>query len=123
MKLLKTGAMVALLTACYSYAAAQGTPLPVNEPDHNKPKIFADLPERLNLKTADLEAALKLPVGASINAAIANGFTLTGTIISKSNPRDASVKSIVIKSAARKDATFTFTRITRQDGSISYIGR
>lgn len=123
MKLLKTTATLALLTACYLYAPAQGTPLPVNEPDYNKPKIFTDLPERLNLKLANLEAALDLPVGASVNTAIANGFTLNGTVVSKSNPADPSVKSIVIKSSTRKEATFTFTRITRQDGSTSYLGR
>lgn len=123
MKLLRTGALIALLTACYLTAPAQGTTLPVNEPDRAKPKIFADLPDRLTLRMADMEALLNLPVGSSVNATIAPGLILKGTVVSKSNPADASVKSVVISSIARRDATLTFSRITGKDGHVKYIGR
>lgn len=123
MKLLKTGAAIALLTACYLHSPAQGTTPPINEPNYNKPKIFADLPDKQNLNLADLEALLHLPVGTQVNTKIAAGFRLAGTVISKSDPIDASVKSVVIKSSNRQQATLTFTRTTKQDGSISYIGR
>lgn len=123
MKLLKTGALLALLTACYLSAPAQGLALPANEPDRNKPKIFADLPERLNLNLADLEALLNLPVGSPVHAVVAPGFTLRGTVISKSNPADASVKSVVVSSLARGNATLTFTRTTAKDGTVKYLGR
>lgn len=122
MKFLKTGAMAALLSVCCLEALAQTTP-PLNEPDYNKPKIFSDLPERLNLRTANAEALLSLPVGAQINVQLATGFTLAGTVTSVSNPADATVKSVVIKSTNRQGAAFTFTRISKADGSYTYAGR
>jgi hypothetical protein len=123
MKLLKTGAFIALLTVCYMQSAAQGSAPPVNEPDYNKPKLFSDLSDNLQLRLADMEALLNLPEGTQVSSTIAPGFTLVGNVVSKSNPADASVKSIVIKSTTRQGATLTFTRIKNEDGSFSYSGR
>ena len=123
MKSLKTGAFAALLTVCYLQSPAQGSVPPVNEPDHNKPKIFADLPDHLALRVTDLEALLNLPEGTNVNTNLAPGFLLNGIVISKSNPADVSSKSVVIKTMSRQGATLTFTRITNVDGSFSYTGR
>ncbi|GAA4728667.1 hypothetical protein [Flavisolibacter ginsenosidimutans] len=123
MKLLKTGALALLLTAACLHATAQTSKPPINEPNYNKPKVFADLPEKLSLRIADAEALLNLPVGTQVNAAVANGFPLVGTVVSKSSPSDLTVQSIVIRSAGRQNATFTFTRIKNADGSFSYKGR
>lgn len=123
MKFLKTSAVIALLTVCHLYPAAQGNTPPVNEPNYNKPKLFSDLPDNLNPRLTDLEALLNLPEGAQVNATIANGFPLVGTVVSKSNPADVSSKTVVIKSLTRQGATFTFTRIKNENGSFSYTGR
>jgi hypothetical protein len=123
MKFQRTSAFVALLTLCYWHSSAQVSTPPVNEPNYNKPKIFTDLPDNLTINLSRLEALLQLPVGSPVNTIIATGFGLQGTVISKSNPSDASVRSVVIKSGSRQQATLTFTRITKQDGSITYIGR
>ena len=123
MKFRKTSAFFALLTICYLHSSSQGTTPPVNEPDYNKPKLFSDLPDNLNLRLGDLETLLDLPEGAQVNATIANGLTLVGTVVSKSNPADVSSKTVVIKSPTRHGTTFTFTRIKKDDGSFSYIGR
>lgn len=122
MKLLKTGVFIALLTACHLSAPAQGK-FPVNEPNLNKPRAFADLPERMTLRIADMEALLNLSVGTQVNAAVAPGLLLKGRVVSKSNPADASVKSVVISSTARNNSTLTFTRTTASDGTVKYIGR
>ena len=123
MKSLKTGAFAALLTVFYLQSPAQGATPPVNEPDHNKPKIFADLPDNLSLRVTDLEALLNLPEGTQVNTHLAAGLKLNGTVISKSNPADVSSKSVVIKTTSRQGATLTFTRLTNADGSFSYSGR
>lgn len=123
MKFLKTCAVVALLLVSYFQSAAQGSTPPVNEPDYNKPKLFSDLPAELPLRLSDMEALLNLAEGAQVNVTIATGFTLVGTVVSKSNPADAFVKTIVIKSLTRQGASFTFTRIKNEDGSFSYTGR
>ena len=49
MKVLKTGALCVLLNVIALTVAAQNNTSnpPVTEPDYNKPKLFADLPQRL----------------------------------------------------------------------------
>lgn len=114
---------MALFTVCFVHVNAQVRTSPLNEPDYNKPKLFSDLPEKLTVNLTNMETLLSLFVGASVNTTIANGFPLIGTVVSKSNPTDATVKSVVIKSRTRQGAVLTFTRITAADGAVSYIGR
>lgn len=121
--LLKTGAFVALILVAYLPAAAQKNSPPVNEPDLRKPKIFADLPEKVALRLTDAQALLNLPVGAAVNAVVATGLPLVGTVVSRSNPADKAVQSVVIRSKTRGGAVFTFTRTQNADGSFSFIGR
>lgn len=123
MKSLKKTAFVAILSGCFTFVSAQETSAPFNEPNYNKPALFADLPSKLSVRLAELEQLLNLPEGREISATIANGFQLTGKIVSKSNPADANLKSVVIKSFNRQGATFTFSRIANGDGTFSYAGR
>ena len=123
MKMQQTAALIALLTACYLQSPAQGKTPPINEPNHNKAKVFGDINDKQEVNIANLESLLKLSVGTSVNTTIATGFRLVGTVTSKSNPEDASVKSVVVKSNTRQNATLTFTKIIKQDGSIRYTGR
>lgn len=121
MKILKNAALIAALTVIYLQSSAQA-PLPINQPDYNKPKIFTDLPERSNLLIANLEALLDFSIGKQVAVTIANNFQLTGTIVSKSDANNASIKSIII-STNRQNATLSFSRITKEDGTITYRGR
>jgi len=113
---------MAFLTVGYLHASAQET-VPINQPDYNKPKLFSDLPAKLNLRLPDMEALLNLSVGTKVNTLVAEGLQLKGTVVSRSNPDDLSVKSVVINSFTRQGATLTFTRFTKDDGTYSYIGR
>ncbi|GAC1455823.1 MAG: hypothetical protein NVSMB7_17430 [Chitinophagaceae bacterium] len=112
-----------MLSLCIVHATAQPRISAVTEPDYNKPRLFADLPEILPVRIADLERLLPLPVGTVVKAKIGNDFILTGTVISKSDEQDTVVRSIVIKSANRPGATFTFTKTLKRDGTASYRGR
>jgi hypothetical protein len=123
MKLRKTRIFFALLIAACTHASAQSNKPPVNEPDYKKPKIFADLPDRMNLRLADAEALLSLSAGEEVNATLGAGFTVKGVVVSKSNPADPSVQTVVIRTANRKGLTFTFTRVKNADRSFSYRGR
>jgi len=122
MKKLKAILAGAFLTLCASISAAQEKTT-FNETDYNKPKLFADLPQKMNLKVSELQNLFKLSVGTSVNVQAADNFIFQGTIVSKSDEKDASVKSIVIKSSNRQGAAFTFTRITNTDGTYKYAGR
>ncbi len=123
MKYSKTGTLLALLTVCIMHVSAQAITPPLNNPNYSKAKIFTDLPDKMPLRIADLESLLELPVGARINAAVAKNFSIVGTVVSKSNAADTSVRSVVIKATNRQGAIFTFTRTRAADGAVSYLGR
>jgi len=120
MKKLKSGIACLLLSMCCVNADAQVHPLAKS--DYEKPALFSDLPQKLDLNIPALEAMLDLPTGQSINLRLGS-FNFQGSIISKSDLNDLNVKTVVIKSSNRKGATLTFTRVHKQDGSFSYSGR
>jgi hypothetical protein len=121
MKKLKASALGVLLTVCYLHSEAQEHKIPLNEPDHNKPKIFNHLPQKMNLKLSEVESVLNYAVGDAIKVKVTDNLLFQGTVVSKSE--DATVKSIVVKSAQLQGATFTFSKTTKEDGSFNYVGR
>ena len=121
MKKLKASALGVLLTVCCLHSEAQDQKIPLNEPDHNKPKLFNHLPQKMTLKLSDVASVFNYTVGAAINVKLTDNFLFQGTVVSKSE--DATVKSIVIKSANLQGATFTFSQTTKEDGSFNYVGR
>lgn len=123
MKCLKTYTLSVLFALFYLQSTAQTASVPLNEPDYNKPKLFADLPERMNLNLAEAETLFSAAVGASVNKLVTTQLRIQGTVVSVSNAQDPFVKSVVIRSSNRAGAVFTFTRITNADGSYSFIGR
>jgi len=122
MTLLKAVAFGLLMAACTS-SFAQEQKLPVNEPDYNKPKLFADLPQRMDLHLTVLENIFQLQVGSAVRLQVTDALLFEGTIVSKSDAQDAGVKSIVIRSSNMMGATFTFTKTSTTSGTSSYIGR
>src|SRR5689334_8154305 len=98
---------------CSLSASAQnisGKTLPINEPDYNKPKLFADLPHRLNFIPEKISSLFDLTVGQSVNLPITADFGFSGQVVSKSD--DPKSSSVVIRSTNRLGARFIFTKIT-----------
>lgn len=122
MKILKTGALSVLLSLCFISSNAQKIPS-FSEPDYNKPKAFADLPQKMKLDVQTFEKLLLTDVGNKINLLIAPGFNLQGVVVSKSDPIDVQSKTVVIRATNREGATFTISRINNTDGTFSYNGR
>lgn len=122
MNILKTCAVSVFLIACGISSFAQGK-VPINEPDYQKPHLFADLPEHMPLKVSDLEGLFELEVNDPVNVALSNTFHIIGSVISKSSEKDLNVKSVVIKSINRKGAIFTYTKTIKEDGTVKYLGR
>jgi len=123
MKVLKTGALFMLLYAFALSSAAQNNRFPLPEPDYNKPKLFDDLPSKLPVDVKLFESLLDLPEGQPISFNLTKGVHFQGKVVSKSDPKDPDVKSIVIRSSNRVGAAFTFARVRNEDGSFSYQGR
>ena len=125
MKTLKIIAACALFSLGYLHSAAQEE-LPINgEPNYNKPKIFADLPQKMNITISDIESLFDLSVGTPVMAKLSKNFPFKGTIVSKSGVATTAVRSVVIKSTtnARLGAVLTLTKIRKEDGSYVYRGR
>ena len=123
MKTLKIVAICALFSLNYFYSQAQEQLPPINQPNYNKPKLFDDLPQKMNLTISDMESLFDFSVGTSVMAKLTKSFQFKGTIVSKSGSAESSVRSVIIKSFTRQGAVLTFTRITNQDGSFVYRGR
>jgi hypothetical protein len=122
MKYLKSGVICLLLSFCVISSTAQSTP-PLPKTDLNKPKLFADLAERIKPNVSDLDALLALPEGKEVNIHLGGSFNYRGTIVSKSDANNADAQSIVIKSINRSGATLTFTKVLKSEGGYMYRGR
>jgi hypothetical protein len=120
MKNLLKAVLSVCLTLCSLCAFAQ-TPVPINEPDYNKPKLFEDLPERINFDPASFINLFQARVGESVTITLMPDNNFTGVVVSASN--DLKALSVVIRLTNRGGARLTFTKITDADGSIKYIGR
>jgi hypothetical protein len=125
MKMFKAIATCVLLCLSYFYSEAQENLPRINEPDYNKPKLFEDLPQKMNLTISDMESLFDLSVGTPVLAKLTKSFHFKGTIVSKSGTAVSRVRSVVIKSTTnvRQGAVFTFTKISNVDGGYTYRGR
>jgi hypothetical protein len=100
---------------------AQHKIVPVNEPDYNKPKLFADLPDRIDFDPSQFSNLFATPVGQSVNITLASGFNFSGQVVSKSDAVTST--SVVVISTNRMGARLVFTKLTDSNSSIKYIGR
>jgi len=122
MKKLKFIAIGVLFALCYLSSSAQDVPL--NEGNYNKPQLFSDLPDRMNLDIPSLQTLFTLQRGASVKQQLSEDFILKGVVVSRSEASSNSpVTSVVIRCTSRPGAVFTFTRVVGQDESITYRGR
>ena len=95
--------------------------IPLNEPDNNKPKLFADLPDQIQFNPKDLSNLFALKVGESVHVPISGEFTFSGQVVSKAE--EAKSSSVVIRSTNRVGARLVFTKVIDLDNSTKYIGR
>lgn len=119
---------IALLGTCVAFCSLISTAqeiqkkaVPLNEPDYNKPKLFGDLPDRVDFNPGNFSNLFELQVGQSVNIPISPGFTFNGQVVSKSEAPTAT--TVVIGLANRPGARLIFTRVTDENNSIKYLGR
>ena len=125
MKFLKTSAIGVLLSVCMLQVAAQQDTkkLPVSQYDYNKPKLFKDLPDRINVPLKNFDNVFDLEEGKSVDLPFASNFQFTGIVVSKAEDVASNVKSIVIKSTNKVGATLALSRMINSDNTITYRGR
>ena len=96
---------------------------PVREPDMNRPSLFQNLPEKISCRINDLSALLESETGRKISFAFTGNINFQGIVSSVASKFDNSLQSIVIRSTNFPGAALSFSRITKQDGTIAYVGR
>ncbi len=127
MKNLRTSVLCACIALTSLGAFAQGTtdPVPVNEPDYNKPKLFANLPDQVQLNTDDLASLFSNPVGSPAGIRLSDDARLRfeGVVVSSGSKYNNSIVSVVIRSSNFSGANLTISRVTLDDGATVYRGR
>lgn len=123
MKILKTGVICLLLSVCFIQASAQEQKPLVNQYDFNKPKLFKELPDRINLDLSKFEYVFDFEVGQNVSLPLSQNFTLKGAVVSRAEDVAANVKSVVVKSTNRVGATLALSRIINENNTITYRGR
>jgi hypothetical protein len=95
---------------------------PVREPDMNRPSLFQNLPEKISCRVNDLTPFLQLETGRSVSFSFTNNLNFQG-VVSSVATSDNNLQSVVIRSTNFPGAALSFSRITKQDGTIYFAGR
>jgi hypothetical protein len=125
MKSLRTAVLCAGLALCSLGSYAQEKPVPVNEPDYNKPKLFSHLPDKIQVNTEDLASLFSTAVGKATSLVFADDTHLRfeGEVISSGSKYQNTLQSMVIRSTNFNGARFSISRISNPDGTVTYRGR
>lgn len=126
MKNLRTLMLYAYITLCSLFSAAQNQNFVLNEPDHNKPRIFDNLPEVIPVSIDNLNSLINSKPGESINTAFSTdvrSIPFEGNVLSAVSKYDDKVQTVMIKSSNYIGATLYISKVITEDGTIKYNGR
>jgi hypothetical protein len=96
---------------------------PVREPDMNRPSLFQNLPEKISCRINDLAALLETETGKTVSFSFTGNLNFQGIVSSIASKFDNTLQSVVIRSTNFPGAALSFSKITKGDGTISYVGR
>ena len=111
------------LTLFFICLQSSAQKLPVREPDMNRPTLFQNLPDKISCRINDLSALLELETGRPVSFSFSNNLNFQGVVSSVASKFDNTLNSVVIRSTNFPGAALSFSRITKEDGSFSYVGR
>src|ERR1043166_5247495 len=114
------GVCLTFWSICSAAQNVQNRSVSVNEPDYNKPKLFGDLPDRINFDPAHLSVLLNTQPGQSVTLWLTPLFSIRGELVSKAE--DANSPSLVLRLANRPGARLIFTKLGGQHSPVKYIG-
>jgi hypothetical protein len=97
--------------------------IPLNEPDYNKEKLFADLPQKIACPTNILAPLFTMEKGSQVNLPFSDKFIFRGFIVTHSDYSNTMVRTIVIRSSNRAGAVLSLTMLMDKEAIVSYKGR
>lgn len=121
MRNLYTGVLCLLCFLASVGAEAQSES--VREPDYNKPRLFQQLPQRMNCRMQDMQNLLHASVGQEINITLADNFNFQGVVSSAVNKEGGRIITTVVRSTNYPGAVFSFSKVKKEDGSSLFVGR
>ena len=95
----------------------------VREPDMNRPSLFQNLPEKITCRINDLSSLLQSEVGTTVSFTFAQNTSFQGVVSSVATKFENTLQSVVIRSTNFPGAALSFSKLIKEDGTISYIGR
>jgi hypothetical protein len=96
---------------------------PVREPDMNRPSLFQNLPEKISCRINDLSSLLESEIGKTISFSFTGTLNFQGVVSSVASKFDNTLQSVVVRSTNFPGAALSFSKITKEDGTFSYVGR
>jgi len=96
---------------------------PLREPDMNRPSLFQNLPNKISCRINDLSALLESETGKLVSFSFVNNLNFQGVVSSVASKSDNTLNSVVIRSTNFPSAALSFSRIKKEDGTFSYVGR
>lgn len=118
-----------LCLACFIVCArvSAQNKVPINEPDLKKPRLFAELPDRIALNITEVQNLFAGTTGSGKQVRIGLGDRqtagLNGTIISDDSKYNNTIRTLIIRSTNFSGATLTLSSFTQPDGTVVYSGR
>lgn len=125
MKNLRTLALCVTVSFYSLCSSAQTEKIPLNEPNHNKPKLFQNLPDNIPVSMDNIINLFGSPTGRSVslNLSDRSPFQFEGDVVSSVSKYENTIQSVVIRSSNYNGARLNISRITDENGNISYTGR
>ena len=96
---------------------------PVREPDMNRPSLFQNLPEKISCRINDLSSLLESEIGKTVSFSFTGTLNFQGVVSSVASKFDNTLQSVVVRSTNFPGAALSFSKIIKEDGTFSYVGR
>jgi hypothetical protein len=122
---MKNLCILALCACLYSTTVvAQTNTVPLNEPDYNKPRLFQSYPEKISVNTDAFSNLFTAAVGSTVDANLSgSSFRFSGEVVSAASKYDNRIISVVIRSSNFPGACLTLSKLTSDNGTVTYTGR
>lgn len=125
MKNFRTIALCVTIPLFSLYSSAQTTSIPINEPNLNKPTMFQSMPDNIPVNFDNVTSLFSAEVGRTVTVNLSDivSFRFDGQVVSSVSKYNNTIQSVVVRSTNLNGANLTISRITDENGNISYTGR
>ncbi len=125
MKNLRTIALCVTIPLVSLYSSAQTNSIPINEPNPNKPTMFQSMPDNFPVNVDNITSLFSAETGRTVTLNLSDvvSFRFDGQVVSSVSKYNNTIQSVVVRSANFNGAVLTISRISDENGNISYTGR